>query len=256
MTIQEYERIEALRVSEIVKYAVKDIDTIIKESKQERTMTESIIIGLATHSILLRKDRSGIPDDIRVIDYENYRTKEAQKQKTEALENGLIPLLINQYDNIMRGLDFSRKELDLFFNPSECEFEKALFATDEFFGKIKGRLDCIQNNTSVNDLKVTTQTNMLDKKIFDFGYQLQMYIYMQLAGLTEANLVFYNPETYIVYVKKIDIHQIQDECVSLLQRAKDNLNRFKVYESGEMGVIDCGDYITPQWAYNYLMENV
>ena len=254
MTIREYESIRAMRVSEIVKFAVNDINEIIKDT-QKKEMTESIKLGLAVHSILLRNDRAGIPDDIAVLDYENYRSKEAQKERDEAINDNKIPILISQYDNILRGIDFANKELNVYFNPDECEFEKSFFATDDFFGDIKGRVDCIQNGNVINDLKVTTQTNMLDKKIFDFGYQLQMYIYMNLASIEESNLVFFNPDTYLVYAKKIYLHHIEDECISLLQRAKDNYNRFQSYKRGEIGILDCGEYATPQWAYSYLMNN-
>lgn len=255
MTIKEYESIKATRVSEIVKFAVSDISTIIKDLTQEKEMTESIKLGLAVHSILLRQDRSGIPDDIVILDYENYRSKESQKERDEAINDNKIPILISQYNKIIKGLDFASKELDIYFNPSECEFEKSFFATDDFFGDIKGRIDCIQNSNVINDLKVSTQTNMLDKKIFDFGYQLQMYIYMNLAGVEESNLIFFNPDTWLVSVKKIYLSHIKEECISLLQRAKYNYIKFQSYKRGEIGVLDCGEYVTPQWAYNYLLEN-
>lgn len=254
MTIKEYESIKAMRVSEIVKFAVNDINEIIKDT-QKKEMTESIKLGLAIHSILLRSDRAGIPDDICILDYENYRSKDAQKERDNAISNGQIPILITQYDNIMKGIDFASRELNVYFNPDECEFEKSFFATDVFFGDIKGRVDCIQNGNTINDLKVSTQTNMLDKKIFDFGYQLQMYIYMNLVGVEESNLVFFNPDTWLVSVKKIYLSHIEDECISLLQRAKDNYNKFQSYKRREIGILDCGEYTTPQWAYNYLMNN-
>lgn len=255
MTNKEYENINAIRVSEIVKFATSDFDSIIKYFTIPQEQTESIRNGLVTHSLLLRKDRSGIPNDIAVLDYENYRSKEAQKEKNEAIDNGLIPILVNQYDKIVQVLDELDSDLNKFFNPAECEFEKSFFAKDDFFGDIKGRLDCIHNESVINDLKVTTQTQFLDKKIFDFGYQLQMYIYMQLANISESNLVFLNLETKILSVKKLYLEQIEQECLSLLQRAKVNYDKFQAYKRGELRILDCGEYNTPQWAYHYLLES-
>lgn len=255
MTIKEYEAVNAMRVSEIVKLGTRDIGSIIKDKIKEQEQTDAIRLGLVTHSLLLRKDREGIPEDIAIIDFENYRSKDAQNAKQEAIENDKIPILIKEYDNIANGLEKAKKELNEYFNPEECDFEQSFFAEDEFFGKIKGRVDCIQNGSVINDLKVTTQTNMLDKKIFDFGYQLQMYIYMKLANLTSSNLVFYNPETYLVYVKHLHLNVIEQECLSLLERAKYNFELLTKYDNGEMGVVSKNDYVTPQWAFTYLMEN-
>lgn len=255
MTIKDYEAVNAIRVSDIVKFATSDFDSIVKYFTIPHEQTESIRNGLVAHSLLLRKDRIGIPDDIAVLDYESYRSKEAQKARDEAIDNGLTPILIKQYDKIAQTISKLENDLNQFFSPNECEFEKAFFAKDDFFGDIKGRVDCLQNNSVINDLKVTSQTQFLDKKIFDFGYQLQMYIYMQLANVYEANLVFLNLETKLICLKKLHLEQIESECLSLLQRAKTNYDKFQLYKKGELCVMDYGEYAIPQWAYNYLMES-
>lgn len=256
MTNKEYEKKAGLRVSEIVKLAIGDFDSIVKYFTIPQEQTDAMRLGLAVHSMLLRTDRESIPDDLAVLDYDSFRTKEAQKAKERAINNGLIPILISQYDRLYNALDNAMPYLDIYFNPKECEFERAFFDKDDKFGAIKGRLDCIDNaNDCVNDLKVTTQTNSLDKKIFDSGYQLQMYIYMKLAGLEKSNLVFFNHETSTLHVKSLKLYDIEQECVALLNRAYTNYERLQAYKAGDYAIIECGEYNTPQWALTYLLEN-
>lgn len=250
----EYEQIKATRVSDLVAYSTKNFDDIVRYFTLPREMTESIKNGLVAHSLILRNDRSNIPDDIAIIDYENYRSKDAQVLRDKAESEGKIPILIGQYEKIKGIIDELESDLNVYFNPNECNFEVPFFDTDETFGSIKGRLDCITKDGVVNDLKVTTQTQSLDKKIFDFGYQVQMYIYMVLSKTKESNLVFLNLDTKMISVKKLRLEHIEEECVSLLRRGAENYKKFQSYLNGDLRVIDCGEYLTPQWAYTYLME--
>lgn len=254
MTIKEYEAIDAIRVSEIVRYATKDINSIITDIKVPKETSDSMLLGTAFHSLVLRKDRSNLPEDICIIDSDSYRTKDAKEKKQEALENGMTPILIHQYDNMIAGINYASKVLDRYFNPETCEFERAFIADDETFGKVKGRIDGIQNGC-VNDLKYSKNQINLDKKIFDMGYQLQMYIYMELSGLDTANLVFFDPDTYLIQVKTLHKSQIQQECISLILRAKKNMALVESYKKGELNEIESTEYETPQWAFTYLMEN-
>lgn len=254
MTIKEYEQIDAIRVSEIVRYATKDINSIITDIKVPRETTDQMLLGTAFHSLVLRNDRSTLPDDICIIDSDNYRTKEAKEKKQKALDNGMTPLLIHQYENMLAGINYASKVLDRYFNPNTCEFERAFIAEDETFGNVKGRIDGIQDGC-VNDLKYSKNQLNLDKKIFDMGYQLQMYIYMELSGLDTANLVFFDPDTYLIQVKTLRKSQIQQECTSLILRAKKNMALVDAYKRGELNELESTDYATPQWAFTYLMEN-
>lgn len=253
LTLKEYEAIEAIRVSEIVRLATRDINSIIAELNTPRETTDQMLLGTAFHSLVLRADRDDLPDDVWLIDSDNYRTKEAQRQKANALQNGLVPILIHQWDKMVAGLKYAERILDKYFNPITCKFEQSFVGEDKTFGKIKGRIDGIQDGC-VNDLKYTSNQANLDKKIFDMGYQLQMFIYMVLANVEESNLVFFDPNTYLIQVKHLKLGAIKDECVELLNRAKKNMELVEQYKKGELGVICESDYATPQWAYTYLME--
>ena len=253
ISLKEYEAIDAMRVSEIVRLATRDINSIVAELNTPRETTDQMLLGTAFHSLVLRKDRDSIPEDIVIIDSDNYRTKDAKAQKDKALENGQIPILIHQWDKMLAGLKYAEKMLDIYFDPNICAFEQSFVGDDESFGKIKGRIDGIQNGC-VNDLKYTSNQINLDKKIFDMGYQLQMFIYMILADCEESNLVFFDPNTYLIQVKHLKLEVIRDECVGLLNRAKRNMDLVEQYKKGELGVVCESDYATPQWAYTYLME--
>lgn len=256
LTNAEYENLSGIRVSSIVEYATKDINTIIKNELQEKEYTDSILLGLAAHALILRKNKSSLPQELEIIDADSYRTKDAQAQKQEALDNGKIPLLKKNLESLETSIKRASAFLNCFFNPSECEFEVAFSDDDATFGSIKGRLDAIQNGNVINDLKVSRDcTSNLDKKIFDSGYQLQMFLYMTLSGIREANLVFFNPDTALINVKRLDYAVIKDECVALLGRAQKNMELLERYREGNLGVIEGGEYQTPQWAYHYLLEN-
>lgn len=248
MSVEYYDNLEGLRVSQIAKYAVGHIDKILTPTKED---SESIVMGNIIHSFLLRNDRNGIPENIMPIPYPDYKTSLARKLKDEALEDNKIPVLECKLEKII-DMIINTPKLSQYF-PSEAVFEKALQMEDIRFGLVKGRVDCIHNN-EVWDLKVTTQTNNLDKKIFDMGYQVQMYLYMQLANLNSANLLFFNPETQTIHIKEMIISEISIECEALLDRA------LKMKEKVENFIAkkDIGGtktkYNTPQWAYAELIS--
>lgn len=252
---KEYNKIEAMRVSEIVKFATQDIETIIQKSLTQDTYTQNIITGLAYHAYVLRKDRSSMPSDIIEIQFPDYRKKEAQEAKAKALAVGKIPLLTHEIEKIEKTLIKMMPTLDEFFDTDTCEFEQSYIDDDVTFGKVKGRVDAIKNNELVLDLKVSTNTLFLDKKIFDMGYQLQMFLYMSLVGVENAKLVFFNPDSYFIKTKSLNINTIRDECIALLKRAKKNMMLFESWQKGEYNYENEGEYQVPQWALHYLINS-
>ena len=80
MTIKKYEAIDAIRVSEIVRYAIKDINSIVTDIKVPKETSDSMLLGTAFHSLVLRKDRSSLPKNICIIDRDSYRTKMLKKR--------------------------------------------------------------------------------------------------------------------------------------------------------------------------------
>lgn len=259
VSIETYNEMDGLRVSDIVSFATKDINSIIKELNTPKEYTDQIILGLVAHSLILRKDKKidfdNLPSDIVVIDSSSYRTKEAKEAKEKAIFDGKTPILYKTLHSLVDSIHKAEPFLDKFFDSKLCEFEVAYTDRDDVFGDIRGRVDAIYNNECIHDLKVSTNTINIDKKIFDSGYQLQMFIYMNLTGLKEAKIIFFNPETSLISVKSLHYNLIKDECHSLIKRAVDNMRIVRDFNNRDVGILDCGEYQTPQWALTYLLES-
>lgn len=253
MTNKEYEALNGIRVSEIVNFATKNIETIIQEYQNPKETNQNMLLGTAYHYFILRSDRDTIPNDIEVLDFGDYRTTKAKEARQKALDNGKIPLLTKDLATIQDNIKKLMPTLDEFFPSTECDFEKVFCDSDATFGDIKGRVDAIHNDT-ILDLKVSTNTLFLDKKIFDMGYQLQMFLYMNLAKKDTAKLVFLNPDSLFVKTKRLNIGSIENECIVLLKRAKRNMMLLEAWKNGEYTYENEGDYQAPQWALYSLNE--
>lgn len=248
MTVKEYEAVKAMRVSEIVALTSSSLYEVIKKFTIEKPLTEPMKFGTLIHSMLLTDDRDAFPYGFHIVEAENFVCKKGREGKEKGLKFKKIPILRKQYENALQSLEKAMPVLDKYFDPAKCEFEKPFFANDEVFGEIKGRLDAIYDNRVVNDLKVSSSFGNLDKKIYDMGYQVQMYLYMELSGLEESNLVFFDPENSIIQVKHLPKAQIQKECEVLLKRAVKNKKLLDEYLAGELRELLVDDYQIPQWA--------
>lgn len=247
-----YNDIQAIRVSEIRSLAVGSYDSLLSDLIEPKATTDAQRLGSFIHALVLQDDMNNIPTNLKVLEYENWRTKEAQNAKKEYESNqDVIPILSNEFDNIQKVLNPIKQHLKDIF--SGGKFEIAHTGELENFGAIKGRLDCIKDDYVI-DLKCTSQLANLDKKIFDMGYQLQMYLYMMLSNINKAKLVFLNIKTGLIEIKHLALATIKAECDVLLERAWVNKQKIEMYRAFNYIDIKESDYYPPQWALSELLK--
>lgn len=242
-----------MRVTEICRYATQPINKLIEDLHNLKEATDLMLQGTALHSMILRKNRweKEAPADIEVLDFLNYRTKEAQEIKANAINQGKTPILKKDFLNLQRGLAFLLKDLDkIFINGGE--YEKELSGDVGNFKNIVGHLDYI-NEKEVIDLKITSKCDDFSKIIFDSGYQLQVYLYMCLAGLENARIVFINPNSLTIDVVNLDKHTLKTECDELLELAEAKM--IKVLKAESAPLVSYHTYETPQWAYAKMLKD-
>ena len=247
-----YDEIQGMRVSEIKALAVNSYDSILSELIEPRPITDPLRLGSVIHAIILQDNMDNMPSNIKILDYDNWRTKDAQKAKKEyEATQEIIPVLSNEFETIQRMINSVKSHLIDIFGGGE--YERAHIGELENFGAIKGRLDCLKDDC-VMDLKCTAQLTNLDKKIFDMGYQLQMYLYMLLSNKSKAKLVFLHTKTGLIEVKHLELKAIEPECEILLKRAWANKQKLDLYKAFKEIEVNDSDYIPPQWALSELLN--
>lgn len=250
-----------MRVTEICRLATKDMDTLILEANQGGVKpTDAMMLGTTYHAYILRHNRlSGTPQSIVEIEAENFMTKSAREARQIALDNDLTPMLsskLREIENDVKKLNF---RLDKIFEGA-VEYEKEIKAyidlgIDTEPSLIIGHIDCLTKD-KVIDLKVSEVNKDLNKLIFDCGYQLQMYLYMTLANVENAELVFLNPSSLSIKQVSMNYGEIKPECEALLRIASEKqkeLMRIIVEEGGVY--MTKSEYQTPQWAYQNLLQS-
>ena len=98
-----YNEIQGMRVSEIKALAVNSYDSILSELIEPRPITDPLRLGSVIQAIILQDNMDNMPSNIKILDYDNWRTKDAQKAKKE-YENTqeIIPVLSNEFETIQR----------------------------------------------------------------------------------------------------------------------------------------------------------
>lgn len=242
-----------IRVTEICRLASQPLDKIVSEARLGRPpANEAMLQGTAWHALILRdnRDSADIPSEIVLIDSDNYRTKQAQELKAQALAENKVPMLAKDYKVARESIDFLASALNQVF-PAGAEYEVELQGRADYFSDIVGHTDCIAGDKII-DLKISTKGGDFNKLIFDSAYQLQVYLYMHLSGKTSAEIVFINPESLTITRKTLDYYTIQSEAESLLKLA--HQKQKLVAEATQHALIQTSDYATPQWAYANLMQ--
>lgn len=243
-----------MRVTQICRLAVKDIDTLIAESREGVKTTDAMLLGSAYHAYILRPDRTGdTPNEVVEIDADNFMTKAAKEAKAAALDAGLIPMLKAKCREIERGVQFLEPALRELF-AGKVEYEKEVSGDLAGFGEIVGHIDALAESKII-DLKVSALNRDLNKVVFDSGYQLQMYLYMRLAGVDFADLVFLNPASLTLKVVSMNAFELETECEALLKRAVENYVQLFEIETGGVPYVERLEYQTPQWALSQLIQN-
>lgn len=269
ITAENYLHIDGIRTTTVAKACVGCLEDLVVQKDYVSPYMEE---GTVAHAIILEPekltpDKNGIPvpPDVVLCPFEHWMGANAKERKFIRTQ-GKIPMLMKDYVKMYENIDLALQTGmgDMF---SDCYTEKPFLKDFSFsesnlsaFGKIKGKLDAIKkDNSLIVDLK-TTRDKLnpagLDARIFNFGYQVQLYIYMMLADVEQAVLCFYSILGGTYAIKTLSKEVIRDEVESLLGRGAKILDRVEAYERGVLGsrFVYSGEYETPQWAYRQLIE--
>lgn len=250
-----------MRVTEICRLATKDMDTLIMDMLSGGVKpTDAMMLGTAYHAYILRENRlSGTPQGIIEIEADNFLTKAAKEAKQNALDNDLTPMLSSKLRKIENDIEKLDYRLNKIFE-GVVEYEKEIKSYINFEGDtepslIIGHFDCLTED-KVIDLKISEANKDLNKLIFDCGYQLQMYLYMTLANVEKAELVFLNPNTLSIKQVSMNYGEIKPECEALLRVASEKQKELLRIEVEEGGIyMTKSEYQAPQWAYQNLLQS-
>lgn len=237
-----------MRVTEIVRLATQPIERLLIPQET----TAPMIQGTLYHAHILRQDwqAGDAPASVEIIPCDSYRTKESQYLKAKALESSRTPALTKEWADIIATPKPTMQALHDIFKADKFEIE--VKGKVRHFGEIVGHIDSL-NSDFISDLKISAQNDRLDKKIFDMGYQLQMFLYMELAQIEHAKLVFFNPQANAIFVKELAYYELITECEALLDLAYKNFCEIdKVKERG--GFVESSAYAPPQWALSELLH--
>ncbi len=180
---------------------------------EPRKPTAAMDKGSIIHGLLL-----GGGPEIEIIQADNFRTKVAQTAKTEAYEAGKIPMLQKEMDNINVAVACIKAYIQIlvpyFFDKHESEL--SVRWTMDNGVETQTRFDHITPETGkIIELKSCSDANpkVLDRKIIDFGYDIQEALYLQcankawpeMAGRFTWEFIFVEPEPpYMVSVITTD----------------------------------------------------
>ena len=180
---------------------------------EPRKQTAAMDKGSIIHGLLL-----GSGPEIVELQYDNFRTKAAQEQKAAAYEAGQIPILKKDMDSILDGVRIIKTQIKelapYFFDKHESELSIKWIMDNGV--KTQSRFDWVKPETGkIIDLKSCSDANpkVLDRKILDFGYDIQEALYMQCANKTWPDMagrftwefIFVEPEPpYMVSVVETD----------------------------------------------------
>lgn len=176
--------------------------------------------GKAAHKIAL-----GTGPELVLIDADNYRTKAAQEAKREALAEGNIPLLPDEYDDA-QAMVAALVEHPLageLFRPGRGKPEQALFRQDPQTGVwLRSLLDWLPDPTGsrmvLPDYKTAASADdeSLEREIYRWGYYLQGAFYSDMVlGLGLAEEVVFvlvvqeKTPPYLVRVVQLDATNIR-----------------------------------------------
>lgn len=97
-----------MRVTELVRYAINDIGNLF----YPLTFSKYADIGTIYHALILRDDMlsNEIPANIELLDFKDYKTKEAREARDEAycIDNK-IPILKHEFEQIKSNIEESKK---------------------------------------------------------------------------------------------------------------------------------------------------
>jgi hypothetical protein len=176
-------------------------------------------VGHAAHRLVL-----GVGEELELLDFPDFRTKEARAARDEARDEGKVPVLADDYikvDGMARAIR-AHPLASALFNPEYGRPEQSIYWKDEPTGiRRRGRLDWLPDTDGgrliVPDFKtaVSSEPGAIAKAVASYGYMMQARWYMDgvlALGLAESvSFVF-------VFVEKtppypVTVVELDDEAL-------------------------------------------
>ncbi len=229
-----------IRVTQIVKACILDSVSFINYVQYPPSITEDMIRGIGIHGLVLE---GRLPPEIVELDFSDFRAKAARQERDTVLNEEKYPVragIPKRWESVIDS------ELLKFFEG--CIVEKPMFGELSGFGKIQGRLDGFDGD-AVLDLKTTTAQAFRDIKahIYRFGYDIQMYLYMQLAGVKKASIALMDAVTGCWKSVSMELDVIESSVQGRLAIGARNLALWGEYQIGYRRQ-DAEEYAPPMYA--------
>lgn len=163
--------------------------------------TPAQVEGTIIHSMLLGKDAGSA---VVLIPFDNFRKKQAQEQRDEALSQGLTPMTIKQMDSLTTAANEIRANMEAqgisLNGESEVPIEWEERTRDGRMVKCRARLDHAKG-PKIIDLKSVSDASpdFISRQIYTLGYDIQHAAYTsgyrkvhpELAGREQFVFVFF-----------------------------------------------------------------
>ena len=191
------------------------------------THADHFDIGTATHSLILEADTT----NIRILDFPDWRTKDARTARDEAYAEGAVPILSKDWV-VIRAMRDSIAQHPLARIALEGTAERSMFWTDPNGVARRARMDKHNPQSPIGpiivDLKTTTNADprKFGKAAADYGYHQQDANYRDGAlALTgeRHSFLFVQVEKTAPYL--VSVVELAPEFVDLGRRLNDKAAR-------------------------------
>ncbi len=176
--------------------------------------SDAMTTGTAVHQLLLRDDR------VDVLEFDSYRTKDAQAARSSSSSAGRVPILRHKFDEareIAQRVNGQILELELADTPFTHGTPEHVVRWTENGVDCRALLDWVRHdNTYIDDLKTTTDASpaKFARHIFNLGYDIQAAFYIRaIRASQDTDPVF----RWIVVETKppypVTVHTLSDQAL-------------------------------------------
>jgi len=139
-------------------------------------------LGTAGHALILEKNE----DRFVIVEADSWRTKDAKSQRDQAWDDGLIPILEEKYENVLRMVKgFERAKSRFTDTPPLMDAGKPeqtlIWQEDGIW--LRARLDWLRDDhAGIDDLKTTGSANphaWIRTHLFRMGFDIQSAFYQR-----------------------------------------------------------------------------
>lgn len=179
-----------------------------------RKATKSMDNGTVIHDLLLN---GGTLEGIVVLDFDSYRTKDAQATRDSVTENGQTPILRKDFDGLSWAAAKFRERLDGLGITLDGQKEGVAFweerSRDGIVVKCRARMDDWNSGLlAITDLKTTVcaHPDAISKTVGTFGYDIQRAAYTRAikknfgVGAKFRHIFLEMAEPYLLSVVELD----------------------------------------------------